>query len=230
MSTMQDGEQGLQRVRPFLDIAARRIAKSKEDKEAKTVEEKNKPLGAAPEPEEVTPDHDDDQASPEGVAQIHEAPAGDAAAETTTTTVEKTTIHRDYEIAKSIEKKRYTLGPLYVPDYVDAHGEYTSSDIIEEAAWDYVRQGNREINLQHSGQRAGEWVGLLTWPFPAEVELHLPENGIMKSKKVKFPPGTPFMGVIWDEWAWDKYVEPGLIRGFSMEGWGTRVRVSEENE
>lgn len=133
-------------------------------------------------------------------------------------------IERTYEIAKSDEKKRYTLGPLYVPDYVDAHGEFTDADNIEIATWDYVRTGNREINHMHSTRRVGEWVGLLPWPYPVEVEMIVP-GSVQKSRKVKFPPGTPFMGVVWDEWAWDELVVPGHVRGFSMEGFSTRVMV-----
>jgi hypothetical protein len=119
-------------------------------------------------------------------------------------------------VVKQIEEQRFTLGPWYVPNQLDAHDEWTDPDELQNALWDYVRKGNREIRLQHiSNTRAGEWVEAMTLPFPLEAPLIHPETGA--TIKRVFPAGTVLLGVVWDDWAWDM-VKRGQIRGYSIGG------------
>ena len=116
---------------------------------------------------------------------------------------------------------RYTLGPAYVPDREDAHGEFTDTDTLQRAMWDWVRKGDRTIYLQHSDKAAGEMVEMMTMPFPLEAELMVPHQGVTK---YEFPADTPFLGVVWEPWAWE-LVKSGELRGYSIGGSAKRVEA-----
>jgi hypothetical protein len=125
------------------------------------------------------------------------------------------------------DAQRFTLGPWYVPDAYDAHGEWTDASELQLALWDYVRTGERSIMLQHdTSVQAGEWVEALTWPYPVNVPMMQPDGTVADNE---FPAGTVFMGVIWEPWAWE-LVQQGKIRGYSMGGRGQRVEVNLETE
>lgn len=128
-------------------------------------------------------------------------------------------LHSVVPFAKAEE--RYTLGPVYVPGRLDGHGEFIDADTLQKAIWDWVRSGDRTIYLQHSEKPAGEMVEVLTWPMPIQTSLMLPGEQI---RKVEFPPETPFMGVVWESWAWD-LVKAGQLRGYSIGGRARRVEA-----
>jgi len=119
------------------------------------------------------------------------------------------------------DEQRFTLGPAYVPDIEDAHGEFTDQDTLQKALWDWMRAGDRTIYLQHSDKPAGEMVEMLTWPMPIETELEVPGEGITK---YAFPENTPFLGVVWEDWAWE-LVKAGELRGYSIGGSAQRVEA-----
>lgn len=119
------------------------------------------------------------------------------------------------------DEQRFTLGPVYVPGVEDAHGEFTDKDTLQKALWDWMRAGDRTIYLQHSEQPAGEMVEMLTWPMPIETALAVPGEGITK---YAFPADTPFMGVIWEPWAWEM-VKSGDLRGYSIGGKAQRMEA-----
>ena len=123
-------------------------------------------------------------------------------------------------VAKAAEY-RYTLGPAYVPDREDAHGEFTDAATLQRAMWDWIRKGDRTIYLQHSEKAAGEMVEMMTLPFPLEAELTVPNQGV---SKFTFPADTPFLGVVWEDWAWD-LVKSGQLRGYSIGGTAKRVEA-----
>ena len=123
-------------------------------------------------------------------------------------------------LAKQAEH-RYTLGPVYVPDVEDAHGEFTDPATLQKALWDWVRKGDRRIFIQHSDKVAGEMVEALTWPFPIEADMEVPNQGVTKQV---FPADTPFLGVVWEDWAWD-LVKAGELRGYSIGGRARRVEA-----
>lgn len=118
-------------------------------------------------------------------------------------------------------QKRFTLGPLYVPDFMDAHGEWTDSAELQQAVWAWVQSGDRTIYLQHDREvRAGEWVEVMTMPQPWTVNML---NGAGESVgRITYPPGTVFLGVIWDEEPWKKILA-GELRGYSIGGFSDRV-------
>lgn len=120
------------------------------------------------------------------------------------------------------EEKRFTYGPWYVPDSVDLHKEWATRDHVQEALWKYVDAGDRDIRLQHNTDIvAGRWVELATMPFPVTAYVES-EPGVLA--KHTYPAGTPFMGVIWEEWSWP-LVKAGKIRGYSIGGTAQRIEV-----
>jgi hypothetical protein len=123
-------------------------------------------------------------------------------------------------VAKA-DEQRYTLGPWYVPGVEDAHGEFTDEKTLQLALWDWVRKGDRTVYLQHGERPAGEMVEILTLPFPVEADLVVPGEG---TTMYKFPSNTPFMGVVWEPWAWD-LVKAGKLRGYSIGGMAQRMEA-----
>jgi hypothetical protein len=51
---------------------------------------------------------------------------------------------------KADNEHRFTLGPWYIPDRYDAHGEWTDADELQKSLWEYVKSGDRGIRLQHN--------------------------------------------------------------------------------
>jgi hypothetical protein len=119
------------------------------------------------------------------------------------------------------DDKRFTLGPVYIPDLEDAHGEFTDADTLQAAMWEWVRKGDRSIYLQHSDKVAGEMVEVLTFPFPIQATLNVPGQG---QTRYDFPADTPYLGVVWEPWAWEM-VKAGEIRGYSIGGKAQRLEV-----
>jgi len=147
-----------------------------------------------------------------GLAEPYELP----------TVVKQAMLNRlDSGFVSKAAEYRYTLGPAYVPDREDAHGEFTDTVTLQAAMWDWVRKGDRTIYLQHSDKAAGEMVEMMTMPFPLEAELTVPGQGVTK---YTFPADTPFLGVVWEEWAWD-LVKSGQLRGYSIGGTAKRVEA-----
>ena len=128
-------------------------------------------------------------------------------------------------VAKA-EEQRFTLAPVYVPGVEDAHGEFTDKETLQKALWDWMRAGDRTIYLQHSDKPAGEMVEMLTWPMPIETALAVPGEGITK---YAFPADTPFMGVVWEPWAWEM-VKAGELRGYSIGGKAQRMEADLPSE
>jgi hypothetical protein len=130
-----------------------------------------------------------------------------------------------FNLQKAEGEKRYTLGAMYIPDMEDAHGEWTDSDELQRAVWDYVRTDDRRIRLQHNRDVvAGEWVEVMAFPHSITVPITTPEG---KEEQHTYPANTVFLGVIWEPWAWDM-VREGKIRGYSIGGKAERLFVDME--
>jgi len=124
------------------------------------------------------------------------------------------------QISKADATLRYTLGPMYVPDTIDAHGEWTDAESLQSAVWDYVRSGDRRIRLQHNLEVvAGEWVECMAWPWAVTVPMLKADES---SHAMTYPPNTVFLGVVWEPWAWE-LVKSGKLRGYSIGGTAERV-------
>ena len=125
-------------------------------------------------------------------------------------------------IHKANEEQRFTLGPWYIPNKGDAHDEWTDAEELQKALWDYVRSGDRDIRLQHNKDIvAGEWVEAMSFPVPVTLNM---TKATGDAKEVTYPSGTVFLGVKWNEWAWD-LVKANKITGFSIGGSAARVEM-----
>jgi hypothetical protein len=122
---------------------------------------------------------------------------------------------------KKADEKQFTLGPLYVPDFMDAHGEWTDSEELQNAVWGWVRAGDRRIFLQHDTDVvAGEWVEVMTMPQPWTVDM-MDASG-ESIGQVTYPKDTVFLGVVWNDEAWAD-VKAGRLRGYSIGGYSDRM-------
>lgn len=130
-------------------------------------------------------------------------------------------------ISKALdEEERYTLSPWYVPDSLDAHDEWTDTKEVQRAFWKYLAQDNRDIRLQHNMDIvAGQWVEGCTFPWELTVPVKHPEG----DTEYTFPAGTPFLGIIWEPWAWN-LIKQGDIRGLSIGGTANRQDMEMTKE
>ena len=120
---------------------------------------------------------------------------------------------------KADDEHRFTLGPWYIPNQYDAHGEWTDADELQKSLWEYVRSGDRGIRLQHNKDIvAGEWLEAMSFPVPVTIGMSKDAT----SKQVSYPAGTVFLGVQWKPWAWEM-VKAGKIQGFSIGGAAARI-------
>lgn len=120
---------------------------------------------------------------------------------------------------KEAREYRFTLGPVYAPDRLDAHDEYTTEPELFRAMIDYALKTDRRLRLQHDVTKTcATIIGALPWPYDHEVSLEVPGKGL---RKVKLPAGTWYMGVVWDAEYWP-LVKAGKIAGFSIGGRATR--------
>jgi len=121
---------------------------------------------------------------------------------------------------KANDEHRFTLGPWYIPNRYDAHGEWTDATELQNALWDYVKSGDRDIRLQHNRDIvAGEWLEAMSFPVPVTIGMNK-----ASTEPIVYPAGTVFLGVQWKPWAWDM-VKAGKIRGFSIGGAAARIEM-----
>ena len=122
---------------------------------------------------------------------------------------------------KKADEKQFTLGPLYVPDFMDSHGEWTDAEELQNAVWGWVRSGDRRIFLQHDTDVvAGEWVEVMTMPQPWTVDMM--DAGGESIGQVTYPKDTVFLGVVWNDESWAD-VKAGRLRGYSIGGYSDRM-------
>lgn len=120
------------------------------------------------------------------------------------------------------EEQRYTLGPWYPPNSLDAHGEWSDPKNVEKSFRDYMTLPDPHIRYQHNREIiAGTRVDGVVWPFEVTVPMTKADG---TQEDVTFPAGTPFMGTVWEKWAWP-LVKDGRITGYSIGGTAKRLLV-----
>jgi len=130
-------------------------------------------------------------------------------------------VGKERRFVRKADEKRFTLGPLYVPDFMDAHGEWTDAEELQNGVWHWVRLGDRRIFLQHDTEvEAGEWVEVMTMPQAWTVDMIDADGETIG--QVTYPPNTVFLGVVWNEEAWE-LVKAGQLRGYSIGGFSDRM-------
>jgi hypothetical protein len=134
-----------------------------------------------------------------------------------------------YEVVKSAPELKYTFGVMYKATndrdqpIEDAHREWATADELQGSQWEYVKSGDRSIQLQHGimgFMKIGEWVDIVAWPKEETVTLTVPGQDPVQSV---IPANSIYMGVLWNDQGW-QLVKQGRIRGLSMGGLARRRR------
>ena len=127
---------------------------------------------------------------------------------------------QDCDVIKAVAEKRFTLSPMYIPDWLDAHAEWTDAVELQEAVWDYVKSNDRRIRLQHdTSVIAGEWLEIMTMPYEITLPMFKADGS---QYDVTYPPGTVMMGVQWTPEAY-ALIKADKIRGLSIGGKALRI-------
>lgn len=148
------------------------------------------------------------------------------------------------------EAQRYTLGVVYTPDEVDAHGDFARAEDIEIACWEFnknlqtgghlvkfakrflssivksARGDTLEVEVSESLLTKGA-LGIQHSDWSDDngeiVESYIaPVDMEIGTEKVK--KGTWLMGVVWSQKNWEQ-IQRGELTGLSLGG--TAIRVSE---
>lgn len=130
------------------------------------------------------------------------------------------------EVRKDEDGKewQYTLGPLYAPGVIDAHGEYADDEELHRAVLQYSLKNDRRIKLQHDTSReVGTWVELMRWPYDHKITVTRPGED---PRELDLPAGTIYLGVLWDDDIWPA-VKDGTLGGLSLGGRAVRVKDGE---
>jgi site-specific DNA-adenine methylase len=123
--------------------------------------------------------------------------------------------YQKYTILKAEPEQRYTLGVAYPAERVDAHGDYTTPEQLEQAAWHFlerVQAGTATIGLMHQPGRGGEG---------RVVESYIYRGPEWQVGQQMVRPGDWLLGVIWTPAAWER-IKRGEITGYSIQGWARR--------
>jgi hypothetical protein len=134
-------------------------------------------------------------------------------------------VHEPVDLRKAVatdEEQRYSFGPWYPPDSLDAHGEWSDRHELEQSFRKYMALPDADIRLQHNKDIvAGRRVEGAVWPFEVTVPMTKADGTVTQTT---FPAGTPFMGTIWEPWAY-QMVKEGKITGYSIGGTSHRLEV-----
>lgn len=123
---------------------------------------------------------------------------------------------------KQDDEDRFTLGPWYIPGRLDAHNEWTDAAELEKSFHTYLDEGDRNIMLQHNRNIvAGRRISGMVVPTEYRVTMTKADGS---TEDVIYPPGTPFLGVKWEPWAWN-LIKAGKLRGYSIGGSSQRAAV-----
>lgn len=118
------------------------------------------------------------------------------------------------EVFKAVEERRYTLGVAYPanrPDVgvaMDGHIDFVTPEVLEKAAWSFMRSG-AAVGLHHADGTDGAGTVVESYLWPGEPWPQ--PNGYVVQK------GDWLLGVQWGPEAWS-LIKSGKVRGFSPQG------------
>jgi hypothetical protein len=123
---------------------------------------------------------------------------------------EKAALPEGYAVVKADTAQRYTLGIAYPADDVDAHGDFTTADELEKAAWDFMARPLAGTDHADGTDEAGRVVESYIYRGPEwAVEEQTIDNGDW------------MLGVVWSEETWSR-ITAGELTGFSIQGFAQR--------
>ncbi|HVA05516.1 MAG TPA: XkdF-like putative serine protease domain-containing protein [Acidimicrobiales bacterium] len=128
--------------------------------------------------------------------------------------------HVAVEVFKSADESQYTLGVAYPanrPDVgkaADGFQDFASVEVLEKAAWSFMKNGGR-IGLDH--RKGTDGAGTVVESYIYRGPDWPQENGYVVKA------GDWLLGVVWDEPSWVE-IKSGSRTGFSPQG-GARRRM-----
>jgi hypothetical protein len=136
-------------------------------------------------------------------------------------------------VLKADDERRYTLDVAYPADKadihkaMDKHRDFASKAVVEDAAWNYMRDF-RNVGLCHTPEQAASVGTELLQQGAAElVESYIyrgPDWPVADDVLVKA--GDWLVGFVWTPPAWD-LIKSGKINGVSVEGGAKRRKPSK---
>lgn len=142
------------------------------------------------------------------------------------------------QVLKSEPERRYTLNVVYPADKadigkaLDGHRDFASKAVVEDAAWNYMRN-YREVGAFHTPEQAVAAGATLKATGAAElVESYVyrgPDWAIKAAdgSEVVIKAGDWLAGFIWSPEDWTS-IQEGKIGGVSVEGKAKRRKPSPE--
>lgn len=141
-------------------------------------------------------------------------------------------------VLKADDERRYTLDVAYPADKADVaialdkHKDFASKAVVEDAAWNYMRN-YRQVGLCHTPDQAAAVGTQLAQDGAAELVESYVYRG--PDWTVKAADGTEqlikagdwLVGFIWVPAAWD-LIKSGKIGGVSVEGGAKRRKPTRE--
>jgi hypothetical protein len=124
--------------------------------------------------------------------------------------LEQSTVEKQVRIVRSDEAQRYTLGVAYPADELDSHGDFSTPDDLEVAAWNYMVK-SRNAGLDHADGTDGEGVIVESYIYRG------PDWIDGTSGKTIAKSGDWMLGAVWPEDAWASIVK-GERTGWSIQG------------
>lgn len=133
----------------------------------------------------------------------------------------------DEDEDEDYNEKQISYAEVLKPGEVDKQDDLIPSEVIENAAHDFLGEGKvQNIDINHDGitgkGKVVESYIVLEEHTPFEVETH---NG--KTKEI--PKGTWISAVKWDDEIWPN-VKNGDLQGFSIFGEGKGIELSKEEQ
>ncbi len=114
-------------------------------------------------------------------------------------------------------KNRLVYGPALIPDYEDTQGDIITADEIRKAAHNFMLD-SQTLGIEHR---------IINVDIRVIESYIAPADMVLGSSTVK--KGTWVIGAkILNEKIWEE-VEKGNLQGFSIEGYGTRYTLGENN-
>lgn len=132
------------------------------------------------------------------------------------------------QVVKTSEERRYTLGVAYPankPDVgkaADGFRDFAGPDVLEEAAWEFMRKGGR-IGLNHAEGTEGHGTVVESYIWRGDPWVVKAADG----SGVTVMPGDWLVGVQWQPETWEA-IKRGEWNGFSPQGSARRRTPSPE--
>jgi len=124
-------------------------------------------------------------------------------------------------VVKAADERRYVLGLAYGPNQLDGHHEFVDRQTVEDAAWNYLADGGRQIGLHHIDGTVGHARVVESYIYRGPDWEVTDAQG--NSQTIRS--GDWLLGAIFDEPAW-RLVKSGRVTGWSIDGLGHRIEMS----